>query len=73
MTKGEARRVCAWCGAAEPAEARAGESTTHGLCERCLERRVAPDGRAGDSVTPSEASCPGAAGDGETRKAIRCD
>ena len=31
------QRVCAWCGAVEPAAEGSGSATTHGLCRTCLE------------------------------------
>lgn len=47
------QRVCAWCGAVEPAAEGAGSATTHGLCRSCLEKRMAEEA-TGDAEPPSD-------------------
>lgn len=50
------RRVCAWCGAAEPASEACRADTTHGLCQRCLEQRMPRGEDPAGSEDPSPSS-----------------
>ena len=50
------QRVCAWCGAVEPAAEGSGSATTHGLCRSCLEKRI--EGEAVEEAEPSPDSDP---------------
>ena len=60
----QASRVCAWCGASDGLTPEDSETTTHGLCRRCLAERVSepseregdPAGRPDDCDGPVESS-----------------